>query len=100
MGELQGAPSAVDTTALSFTLTTAAGTKQKVSWSAQTAFVGLTAATLASATTVKVDGYLDTTGVFIARSIRVPGTSDSDSFDPTAGGAGWTTYDANFRGRR
>jgi hypothetical protein len=96
--DAKGAPSAVNTTAKTFTLTTASGTTQAVQWSDTTVWGGtLTAATLSAATTVIAEGYLDSAGVLQVRELRVPGTRDSDAYDATsmvASDHGWGRYNA------
>ncbi|MEY4980624.1 MAG: hypothetical protein RLZZ352_2894 [Pseudomonadota bacterium] len=99
--DLRGTPSAVDSTAQTFTLTTARGDVQTVHWTDATAWGGtLTAASLSTATTVVVQGVLDSAGVLQARELRLPGTTDSDAYDSTSQtdtGRGWGRYDNRFR---
>lgn len=82
----QGTAGTVDTAAKTFVLTKTSGT-QKVQWSDQTAWgTGVTANTLATVTsTVVVEGYLDTSNVLVARSVRLLGTSDVDRYSPDTG---------------
>lgn len=94
--DVRGTPSVVDTTAKTFTLTTASGTVQKVQWSDTTVWGGtLTSATLSAATTVVAEGYLDSAGVLQAKELRVPGTRDSDVYSSTSqlsSNSGWGRY--------
>ena len=103
-----GTASNVDLTAKTFTLppycpagTMCAGVMQSVLWTDQTAFTAITPQTLAGAM-VKVEGYLNASGVLVAREIRKPDPSGLDAFDPPtmpAGpasspmpGTGWDQY--------
>ncbi len=93
---LSGTAGSVDSTALSFVLTTSTGT-QTVSWSDQTVFAGVTAATLSGASVV-VQGYLNSASVLVARSIRNPsvstGRSDADAYSglESSSSRSWTVY--------
>jgi hypothetical protein len=86
MRSIQGTAGTVDTTAKTFVLTQTSGT-QKAQWTDQTAWgTGVTASTLSTVTnTVVVEGYLDTSSVLIARSIRLLGTADVDRYSPDTG---------------
>jgi hypothetical protein len=99
--DVRGAPSAVDTTVKTFTLTTLRGTTQKVQWTDTTAWGGtLTSATLSAATAVVAEGYVDSAGVLQARELRVVGTRDSDAYDSASlakPALGWGRYDNKFR---
>lgn len=102
--DLRGTPSAVDTTAQTFTLTVTRGgvaSTRSVHWSDATAWVGtLTASGLSTASTVVVQGVLDSAGVLQARELRLPGTADSDAYDSTSQAStdrGWGRYDNRFR---
>jgi len=101
--DVGGTPSVVDTTARTFTLTTASGTVQKVQWSDTTVWGGtLTSATLPAATTVVAEGYLDSAGVLQTKELRVPGTRDSDEYinaSQSNASTGWGRY-AHFRKAR
>lgn len=94
--DVRGTPSAVSTTAQTFTLTSASGTAQAVQWSSTTVWGGtLTSATLSAATAVVVEGYLDSVGVLQARELRLPGTRDSDVYTSTSQSTattGWGRY--------
>lgn len=100
--DVRGTPSVVDTTAKTFTLTTASGVVQKVQWSDTTAWGGtLTSATLAATTTVSAEGYLDSAGVLQAKELRVPGTRDSDVYTSTSQSSsttGWGRYSQYRKG--
>lgn len=100
--DVRGTPSVVDTTAKTFTLTTASGAVQKVQWSDTTAWGGtLTSATLAATTTVAAEGYLDSAGVLQAKELRVPGTRDSDVYTSTSQSSsttGWGRYSQYRKG--
>lgn len=83
MRGVQGTAGTVDTTAKTFVLTQTTGT-QKVLWTDQTAWgTGVTAGTLSTVTsTLVVEGYVDTSTLLVARSIRVLGTADVDRYAP------------------
>lgn len=94
-----GAVSNVNTTDSTFTLTSTSSSgstsTSSVRWTSQTAFTGgLTTATLSATTTtnvnVRVRGYLDSSGVLVARQIHVVGTDDEDKWhkDRTSSGTG------------
>ena len=97
MRSTSGTAGTVDSTAKTFVLTTASATTQKVQWSDQTVFAGVTATTL-DGVAVVVDGYLDTSGTLIARKIRNPavssGRQDSDAYSglDTSTSRSWTQY--------
>lgn len=102
MRSLSGTAGTVDTTARTFVLTTASATTQKVQWSDQTVFAGVTAATL-DTVAVLVDGYLDASGTLVARKIRNPlvvsGRQDSDAYSGTDTGSNrsWSHYRSGRR---
>lgn len=99
--DVRGTPTAVDTTAKTFTLTALSGTTQKVQWADTTVWGGtLTSATLSAATAVVAEGYVDSAGVLQAKELRAPGTRDSDAYDSaslTKPALGWGRYDNKFR---
>lgn len=94
--QYQGTASAVVTADKTLTLLQAGRPSQPVRWSAQTAFNGLSAATLNGASVV-IEGYLDASGLLMAREIRSPGQRDADRFDPRNGPGAWDQYDGQFR---
>lgn len=102
MRSTSGTAGTVDSTAKTFVLTTASATTQKIQWSDQTVFAGVTATTL-DGTTVVVDGYLDASNTLIARKIRNPavtsGRQDSDAYSglDTSSGRSWNQYRSNRR---
>jgi hypothetical protein len=105
--DVRGTPSTVNTTAKTFTLTGASGTTQGVQWTDATVWGGtLTSATLASATAVVVEGYVDSAGVLQAKELRLPGTRESDAYTSASqatatqtAASGWGRY-TQFRNRR
>ena len=115
MREVKGTAGTVNVGSMTFVLTSSSehGTATNsvtVQWSEQTVFNGVSSATL-NGSSVKVEGYLNSSGVLMARSIRAPGTADQDRYDrpegtvpaggtPTLGmgmGMGWKDYDNRFR---
>ncbi|HNI83455.1 MAG TPA: DUF5666 domain-containing protein, partial [Rhodocyclaceae bacterium] len=94
----------VNTTVRTFVLTTTgtATTTRTVQWSDQTVFAGVTAATL-DGVTVAVEGYLDSSGVLVARKIRNPavaaGREDADAYAGVDDGSGrsWSRYRSTHR---
>lgn len=113
MREVKGTAGSVNVGSMTFVLTSSsehstATSSVTVQWSEQTVFTGVSSATL-NGSSVKVEGYLNSSGVLVARSIRVPGTADQDRYDrpmstvpagstPTLGmGMGWKDYDNKFR---
>lgn len=101
MRSLSGTAGTVDTTAKTFVLTTSTGT-QKVQWSDQTYFAGVTSTTL-DGVAVVVEGYLDSTGTLVARKVRNPavaaGAQDADAYGrPDSGGShSWSGYRSSRR---
>lgn len=102
MRSVSGTAGTVDATTKTFVLTTASSTTQKVQWSDQTVFAGVTATTLGGVSLV-VEGYLDSTGTLIARKVRNPsvatGRQDADDY-ATPGGSGtrsWSHYRSSRR---
>ena len=111
MREVKGVASSVNAGSLTFVLTStsqnnSATSSVTVQWSDQTAFTGVTSATL-NGTSVKIEGYLNAAGVLVARVIHTPGSEDHDRFDKPEGtvpvgatptmGMGWKDYDNRFR---
>jgi hypothetical protein len=102
MRSLSGTAGTVDSTAKTFVLTTASATTQKVQWSEQTVFAGVTAATLDTVAVV-VEGYLDASGTLVARKIRNPsvssGRQDSDAYSTDDSGTtrSWSHYRSSRR---
>jgi Domain of unknown function (DUF5666) len=108
MRDLQGTAGTVDATAKTFVVTRADATTQKALWTDQTAWgTGVTSANL-STTKVVVEGYLNTSSVLVARSIRIQGTADVDKYitptPSTSAGTttttttpGWDDYNNKFR---
>ena len=102
MRSLSGTAGSVDTTAKTFTLTSASATTRKVQWSDQTVFAGVTAATLDTAA-VLVEGYLDSAGTLVARVIRNPsvvsGRQDSDAYSGMENSStrSWSHYRSSRR---
>lgn len=98
MRSVSGTAGTVDATAKTFVLTTASAGAQKVQWSDQTVFAGVTATTLDGLALV-VEGYLDSTGTLIARQVRNPsvaaGHRDADDYgriDDDASTHSWRHY--------
>ena len=99
-----GTAGTVNTTVRTFVLTTTgtATTTRTVQWSDQTVFAGVTAATL-DGVTVAVEGYLDSSGVLVARKIRNPavaaGREDADAYAGVDDGSGrsWSRYRSTHR---
>ena len=115
MREVRGTAGSVHVGSMTFVLTSSsehstATSSVTVQWSERTVFTGVSSATL-DGSSVKVEGYLNSSNVLVARSIRVPGTADQDRYDrpmstvpagatPTLGigmGMGWKDYDNKFR---
>ena len=88
---------------LSLTVTstcTACANPLTVQWSDQTAFEGVTAATLTGAD-IKVEGYLNASGVLVAREIHLNGSSDHDAYDkPPTSAVGLAKGWGKYRNRR
>lgn len=93
--QLRGTATSVVSASTAFTLVLPNNTTQAVKWNDQTTFQGVTSSTLAGAV-VQVEGYLDASGVLIAREIRVPGQREADRFDNQGSGE-WDRYDNDFR---
>jgi len=91
----QGTATSVSMGSMSFMLTPASGGARTVRWTAQTAFKGVTAASL-QGLALCVEGYVES-GVLVAREIRSPGQSDADRFDPRNGQDAWDQYDNGYR---
>lgn len=98
---VSGTAGTVDTTAKTFVLTTSSST-QKVQWSDQTYFAGVTTATL-DGVAVVVEGYLDTNGTLVARKVRNPavaaGAQDADDYG-RAGNSNSHSWSSYRSGRR
>lgn len=97
MRSVSGTAGSVDATTKTFVLATASSTTQKVQWSDQTVFAGVTATTLSGVSLV-VEGYLDSTGTLIARKVRNPsvatGRQDADDYamPGSTGPRSWSHY--------
>jgi hypothetical protein len=108
-GTLSGADASTKTFYLSPSCKPAAvctAVVQKVQWSDQTAFNGLTAESLTAQTlvavTLKVEGYLDASGTLVAREVRTLNAQSTEAYDKpdddgkpeSAGnkGHGWDLY--------
>ncbi len=98
MRELLGTVSLVNQTAKTLTLTGAGSMTQTqlVLWSDQTVFTGLTATDLTTTTNaLRVEGYLNSSNVLVAREIRLDGQADQDRFTPPSRDdvkVGWGKY--------
>lgn len=96
MRQYQGTASAVITADRSLALLQGGNASLVVRWNAQTAFNGLSAASLNGASVV-LEAYADGSGQLIAREIRSPGQQEADRFDPRNGPGAWDQYDGQFR---
>jgi hypothetical protein len=100
MRDLMGTASTVNQSAKTFSLTLSNNStqKQSVLWSDLTVFTGITAADLATTTSViRVVGYLTSSNVLVAREIRVNGIANQDVFTPGSAASGTTIGWGKYR---